>query len=134
LPLTQLLGLLRPEIECFSLQKDIGASDARLLNRHAIGHFGQQLTSFAETAALIMQLDIVISVDTAVAHLAGALGKPTWLLLPHNADFRWLIGRRDSPWYPSMRLFRQPAIGDWPGVMRAVAQQLEYRLQGLVMG
>ena len=66
---------------------------------------------------MINQLDLVISVDTAVAHLAGALNKQTWLLLPHNADFRWLHQRDDSPWYPTMRLFRQKQRGDWQSVM-----------------
>ncbi|MBM5786187.1 MAG: glycosyltransferase family 9 protein, partial [Cyanobacteria bacterium K_DeepCast_35m_m1_288] len=71
--------------------------------------------------------DLVISVDTAVAHLAGALGKPTWLLLPHNADYRWLRNRDDSPWYPGMRLFRQEQLGDWGSVihqLRAALDQL----------
>ena len=76
---------------------------------------------FSDTAAVIEQLDLIISVDTAVAHLAGALNKPTWLLLPMNADFRWLRQRSDSPWYPSMRLFRQQSHGDW----ESVANQLE---------
>ena len=82
------------------------------------------LTDFADTAHLIQQLDLVISVDTAVAHLAGALGKPTWLLLAHNADFRWMHQRSDTPWYPGMRLFRQPKRGDWPGLMAEVQEAL----------
>jgi ADP-heptose:LPS heptosyltransferase len=69
---------------------------------------------------VIQQLDLVIAVDTAVAHLAAALHKPTWLLLPHNADFRWLHQRSDSPWYPTMRLFRQHSRGDWPSVVNQV--------------
>jgi ADP-heptose:LPS heptosyltransferase len=72
---------------------------------------------FADTAALIARLDAVIAVDTAVAHLAGALGKRLFLLLPFAADFRWLRGRDDSPWYPTARLMRQPAFGDWDGVV-----------------
>ena len=75
------------------------------------------LKDFSDTAHLVRQLDLVISVDTAVAHLAGALNRPTWLLLPQNADFRWLKDRSDSPWYPSMRLFRQRQHGDWSGVV-----------------
>jgi ADP-heptose:LPS heptosyltransferase len=86
---------------------------------------GPALTDFAETAAAISALDLVITVDTAVAHLAGALGRPTWLLLPHVAEWRWMDDRADSPWYPSMRLFRQPVPGDWPAVMAAVGQALE---------
>jgi tetratricopeptide (TPR) repeat protein len=82
------------------------------------------LSDFAETAALIANLDLVISVDTAIAHLAGAMAKPVWTLLPFAPDWRWMLDRADSPWYPTMRLFRQPAIGDWDHVMRIVADEL----------
>jgi ADP-heptose:LPS heptosyltransferase len=68
---------------------------------------------FASTAAVIANMDLVVTVDTAVAHLAGAMGRPTWVLLPHVADWRWLREREDSPWYPTMRLFRQHRVGDW---------------------
>ena len=74
---------------------------------------------------MINQLDVVISVDTAVAHLAGALGKSTWLLLPANADFRWLLDCSDSPWYPTMRIFRQSCRGDWQSVAKEVIEQLK---------
>jgi len=83
-----------------------------------------QVADFAETAAIIEQLDLVIAVDTSVAHLAGGLGKPVWLLLPFSPDWRWLLGRDDSPWYPGMRLFRQPAIGDWTSVVANITQNL----------
>ena len=80
---------------------------------------------FQDTADLIAGLDLVISVDTAVAHLAGSLGVPTWILLPSTGvDWRWLRGRKDSPWYPSARLFRQPPTGDWPSVLREVQAEL----------
>ena len=79
-----------------------------------------------DTAALIAGLDLVITVDTMVAHLAGTLGRPTWLLLKHQADWRWMDERADSPWYPSMRLFRQPAPGDWGAVVGAVREALRH--------
>jgi len=82
------------------------------------------LTDFARTAAVIAQLDLVISVDTAVAHLAGALGKPVWLLLAGGNDWRWLHGRDDTPWYATMRLFRQPRLGNWPAVVKNVRRAL----------
>src|SRR6185369_10688639 len=75
-----------------------------------------ELTDFSETAALIANLDLVISIDTAAAHLAGAMGKPVWTLLPWRASQQWMLNRDDSPWYPSMRLFRQPKPGDWTSV------------------
>jgi tetratricopeptide (TPR) repeat protein len=85
------------------------------------------LTDFGETAAAIENLDLVISVDTAVAHLAGALGKAVWLMLPFKPDWRWLLGRDDSPWYPSMRLFRQSRPGQWDDVVIAIRSALEAR-------
>ena len=87
------------------------------------------LNDFSDTAFVVRQLDLVISVDTAVAHLAGALNRPTWLLLPQNADFRWLKGRSDCPWYPSMRLFRQSHHGNWTSVV----QQLKNAFQELTL-
>lgn len=88
-----------------------------------------QIRDFADTAALIAQLDLVISIDTAVAHLAGALGKPVWVLLPFAPDWRWLLEREDSPWYPSMRLFRQTQPGDWNGVFDRVSAQLHEEIK-----
>lgn len=82
------------------------------------------LTDFAETAALISCLDLVVTVDTAVAHLAGALGKPTWLMLAYVPDWRWMLNRADSPWYPSLRLYRQPRLGDWKSVIDRVFYDL----------
>jgi hypothetical protein len=87
-------------------------------------HFGMDLQDFADTAALASRLDLVLAVDTSVAHLAGALGLPLWVMLPWIPDFRWLLDREDSPWYPTARLFRQPARGDWDSVLRKIAQSL----------
>jgi lipoprotein NlpI len=87
-------------------------------------NWSQELGDFADTAALICQLNLIICVDTAVAHLAGALGKPTWLLLAEPAEWRWMLKRNDSPWYPTMRLYRQPRPGDWETVVRDVAAAL----------
>jgi tetratricopeptide (TPR) repeat protein len=85
----------------------------------------RELIDFAETAALTANLDLVIAVDTAVAHLAGALGKAVWVMLPFAPDWRWMLERADSPWYPSMRLFRQTTFGDWDQVVQRVARELE---------
>jgi hypothetical protein len=84
-----------------------------------------EVTDFADTAALIEALDLVISVDTSTAHLAGALGKPVWLLNRFDSCWRWMRARDDSPWYPSLRLFRQEAMGDWDGVVRRVRAELD---------
>jgi ADP-heptose:LPS heptosyltransferase len=85
---------------------------------------GHRFADFGDTARAIEELDLVISVDTCVAHLAGALGKPVWTLLPFDVDWRWMLGRADSPWYPTMRLLRQSRRGDWPGVIAQVAAAL----------
>jgi ADP-heptose:LPS heptosyltransferase len=82
------------------------------------------LRNFADTAALIANLDLVISVDTATAHLAGAMGTPVWLLNRFDTDWRWLLDRTDSPWYPTMRIFRQPRPGDWASVVQSLAEAL----------
>ncbi|RMF86807.1 MAG: hypothetical protein D6736_14240, partial [Nitrospinota bacterium] len=79
---------------------------------------------FMDTAAVMMHLDLVITIDTAIAHLAGALGVPVWLLLSSAPDWRWLLDRDDTPWYPTMRLFRQPRLGDWETVLQRVATAL----------
>ena len=91
-----------PGLRFFSLQKGGSAADVGLTD------FMDEMADFADTAALVANLDLVISVDTAVAHLAAGLGKPVWLLDRFDPDWRWLLGRRDSPWYPSLRLYRQP--------------------------
>jgi len=83
------------------------------------------IRDFADTAAIVSQLDLVISVDTAIIHLAGALGRPAWLLLPRDADWRWLQERQDSPWYPSLKLYRQKMPGQWLPVLQSVRRDLE---------
>lgn len=123
------LALLRPlwaqqGYEFFSLQKEIRVTDQADLEASPIRHFGNSLSDFSDTAALVACMDQVISVDTAVAHLAAALGKPTWLMLPFDPDWRWLLKRTDSPWYPSMRLFRQTRAGDWSEVLDRVQSAL----------
>jgi ADP-heptose:LPS heptosyltransferase len=89
-----------------------------------IKHIDEAVNGFDNTAALIEQCDLVIAVDTSVAHLAGAIGRPVWLLLSQPADWRWLLDRTDSPWYPTMRLFRQRELGDWDGVIADVIAAL----------
>ncbi len=84
---------------------------------------GRRLRDFMRTAEVIAALDLVVTADTSVAHVAGAMGKPVWILLPYAPDWRWLLGRDDSPWYPSARLFRQSSPGDWTGVIRRVAEE-----------
>jgi ADP-heptose:LPS heptosyltransferase len=127
LVLRQLAPLAAIEgIQFYSLQK--GPAAAQVIDDCPAAlnliDYGDKLTDFAETAAMIENLDLVITVDTAVAHLAGALAKPVWVLLPFVPDWRWLLDREDSPWYPTMRLFRQKAIGQWDQVIARVAQCL----------
>ncbi|WP_241021974.1 tetratricopeptide repeat protein [Burkholderia sp. Ac-20353] len=107
-----------------SLHQQVRERDAATFSESGMLHFGADLQDFADTAALIACLDLVISVDTSVVHLAGALGKPVWVLLPRVPDWRWLLKREDSPWYPTARLFRQDKPGDWPAVIERVGQAL----------
>jgi len=113
-----------PGASLVSLQKDLREGDAALLERHPrVSRIGERLGDFADTAAVMSLLDLVVSVDTAAAHLAGALARPLFLMLPFSAEWRWLRGREDSPWYPTARLFRQPRPGDWDAVTARVAAE-----------
>jgi tetratricopeptide (TPR) repeat protein len=124
--LTRFLPLLSVAgIELVGLQKDLRDGDGDILRSHSrVVHLGDAMEDFSDTVAVMSSLDLVISSDTSVAHLAGALGKPVWVLLQYAADWRWLLGRSDSPWYPTARLFRQPGIGDWDSVIRHVEDAL----------
>ncbi|MFO0200060.1 MAG: tetratricopeptide repeat protein [Alphaproteobacteria bacterium] len=122
--LAGILPVLQTDDIWVSLQKDIREADRAALAGSGVLDVSAELGDFADTAALISALDLVISVDTSVAHLAGALGKPTWVMLPFAPDFRWLLDREDSPWYPSMRLFRQGRAGDWDGVVARIGEAL----------
>jgi tetratricopeptide (TPR) repeat protein len=123
--LSMFLHKLPAGFEYVSLQKDVRESDvAASQGASNLRHFGEQLLDFSDTAALCELMDLVITVDTSVAHLSGALGVPTWVLLPHLPDWRWLLNRRDSPWYPSVRLYRQSKAQHWDDVFVAVANDL----------
>jgi len=128
IPLVQFARLLSPAAghEFHILQNEIRPGDrfALELLPQVRDHSGG-ITDFADTAALVSLMDLVVSVDTAVAHLAGALGWPVWTLLPFRPDWRWMTGRDDSPWYPTMWLFRQPRAGDWESVLEAAAGRLD---------
>lgn len=131
IPLQKFAALNSCMAAFFSLQKgepavsQLRELEAARWNGPAIADHTAELHDFEDTAALIDQLDLVISVDTSVAHLAGALGKPVWLLNRFDTDWRWMIGRDDSPWYPTMKIFRQPAEGDWEAVIARVHGELQ---------
>jgi len=123
--LSRLAPLRDPRWTLVSLQKEVRDADMEALGTgEPIVHFGHELADFLDTAALMEQLDLVVTVDTAVAHLAGAMGKPVWLLLPYAPDWRWLLDREDSPWYPSARLFRQQQAGDWDPVIERIGHEI----------
>ena len=118
--------LTRLDVEIISLQKEIPDQDKRVIeSMPKITCLGDKLSDFADTAAVIENLDMVIGVDSAVAHLAGAQGKPVWIMLRHSGEWRWLLERSDSPWYPTAQLFRQKKPGDWAGVVSDITQQLQ---------
>jgi len=109
----------------FTVQPQMRDADRELFPQWAQAQdVGRELGDFSDTAALMEALDVVVTVDTSVAHLAGALARPVWVLLPYVPDWRWLLDRTDSPWYPTARIYRQPAIGDWPAVLARVKADL----------
>ncbi|MGP1717603.1 MAG: tetratricopeptide repeat protein [Methylophilus sp.] len=126
LALAQLMPLLQLPYEFHCLQKEIRPADAaELANVPGLTVHQQNIGDFTDTAALINAMDIIISVDTSVAHLAGAMGKPVWILLPFVPDYRWMLHRHDTPWYPQARLFRQADVGDWQAVVQDVCTSLQ---------
>jgi hypothetical protein len=125
-PLRLFAALARVEgVRLFSLQKGFGTEQlAGIAGLFPVTDLGPGLEDFVDTAAVLANLDLVVTVDSAVAHLAGALGVPVWVAVPFFPDWRWLLGRDDSPWYPTMRLFRQETRGDWAGVFERMAVAL----------
>jgi len=128
IPLADFAHVFSEHFDFFSLQKDTRPSDQDALLRHPrLRHFGDSLESFLDSAALCDLMDLVISVDTSLAHLAGALGKSVWILLPSNPDWRWSLDGDRTPWYPSARLCRQQRPNDWAAVLRKVKADLSAR-------
>jgi len=129
-PFAKLAPLLSIPARFVSIQRDVRGEDAiALAGDSCVTNVGAELDSFADTAALIAQCDLVIAVDTAVAHLAGAMGRPLWMLLPFAPDWRWTLDGETSPWYPTARLFRQTSLGDWDGVIARVGDALKRFVQ-----
>ena len=132
-PLDRLLPLAAiPGVRLVSLQVPVPEAERQRVAEHPdLLDLSAELTDFAETAAIMRNLDLVVSIDSAVAHLAGALDVPIWVLMPRPADWRWMLDRTDTPWYPSMRLFRQPRPGAWDEVFAAVAEAVRERARAL---
>jgi len=129
MPFEDMLDLIRTnsQYEWVNLQIDATPEEEAALVEVGVKAYPGSITSFVDTAALIMAMDVVIGVDTAVSHLSGALGRPTWIMLNwFGTDWRWLLNRDDSPWYSTARLFRQPAMGDWASVRKKISQYLSW--------
>lgn len=124
--LEKLINFLPKEFQYISLQKEIRNEDKTALESSNILFFGDELHDFKDTAALIENVDLVISVDTSIAHLSGTLGKKTFVLLPFLVDWRWMLDRDDSPWYPSVKLFRQNASSDWDKVLNELVENIVF--------
>jgi len=135
MPVAMLAPLFALEgIDWLVLQPNLSEDDKRALDAFArtasIHRLDARIGDFADTAAVVDRLDAIVSIDTSIAHLAGALGKPLWLMLPFAADWRWFANTDRSPWYPSARLVRQPSPGQWGSVVDTVAQALSKALLG----
>jgi len=129
MPFEDMLELIRTnsQYEWVNLQIDATPEEEAALVEAGVKAYPGSITSFVDTAALIMAMDVVVGVDTAVSHLSGALGRPTWIMLNwFGTDWRWLLNRDDSPWYSTARLFRQPSMGDWASVRKKVTQYLSW--------
>jgi hypothetical protein len=123
--ISQVSPLFDLPLDFYSLQKEVRDIDKDFLSQSKnIYDYHKEIVDFSDTATLILEMDIIISVDTSVAHLAGALDKPLWILLPHVADYRWMVDRIDSPWYSSATLFRQKEVDNWDGVIFSIERSL----------
>ena len=130
IPLEQLQPLMTLPATFHALQKEFLETDQLVLKQlDNLKNYQSLLNDFSETAALIAQMDLVVTVDTSVAHLAGAMGKTCWLLLPYSPDFRWLLDRSDTPWYPTMKLFRQPIFNNWTSVIEDVKAKISQKIR-----
>jgi len=123
--LERLLAYLPPDAQYFCLQRDVRSSDLRALRESPIRNFAREIENFADTAGLCSLMDVVVSVDTSVAHLAAAMGQRCWILLPFLPDWRWQLHRPDCPWYPTVELFRQPENRSWKCVLERVARRIK---------
>jgi hypothetical protein len=127
IPLSALASLWSAAAAGFvGIQRDLREGDAELLAREPrVTQIGSQLDDFADTAAVVALVDLVVTVDTSVAHLAGAMGRPVWILVPFSPDWRWTLSGESSRWYPTARLFRQPSLGDWDSVIERLRGELQ---------
>lgn len=124
-----------PNVSLYSLQKGPQAKQLQELGCSTfIQDLGNQLRDFADTAAVLQELDLLITADTSIVHLAGALGKPVWVLLPSCSEWRWMLDREDSPWYPTVKLFRQATSGDWSSVFARVCQEFQKTIKVVAPG
>jgi hypothetical protein len=123
--------LENPKVELFLIQKELRDTDKAFFDQQDQIHFlGNEIDNFLDSAAIVQNVDLIISVDTSLVHLAGALGKTVFLLLPWDPEWRWLLQRSDSPWYPTMKIFRQPLAGKWDEVMINICKDLNSHWHG----